>query len=90
MAAAPRRTILIHNALLDTHNSNSLHPVSFFEFGLSHDGKALAVSSAGLALSAPKMLPEDCALFIVDLAHPAHKVTKIPIPLPAKHVMFKD
>jgi hypothetical protein len=60
-----------------------------FEFGLSHDGKTLAVSSAGVALVDKEMLQKDCALFLVDLAHPAHKVIKIPIPLPPNHVFLK-
>ena len=52
--------------------------VTVFQFGLSHDGKALAVSSAYSAIDKD----EDYALFIIDLASAKRPVTKIPIPLP--------
>ncbi len=53
----------------------------YFQLDVSHDGKALAVASTYLALDQP-LKAEDCALFLVDLADPRHKVTKVSIPLP--------
>jgi hypothetical protein len=73
----PKRTVLISGAGFDAKES-----VSAFQFGLSHDGKALAISSAYLALFHDSFRAEDCALFIVDLASDKRPVTKIPIPLP--------
>jgi hypothetical protein len=86
--STPRRTLLIQNASIsdsDKRNANT-----FFEFGLSHDGKTLAVSSTGVALVSPEMKTEDCALFLVDLSQPSRKVTKVAIPLPANHVAIGD
>jgi WD40-like Beta Propeller Repeat len=72
-----RRTVLVSGAKL-THDQS----VAFFQFGLSHDGKALAVSSAYEAVANEGFRAEDCALFIVDLASARRAVTKISIPLP--------
>jgi len=55
-----------------------------FQIGVSHDGKALAVTSAYLALADIGLAADDCALFLVDLSDPQRKVTKVPIPLPPK------
>jgi hypothetical protein len=64
--------------------------LSLFQFGLSHDGKALAVSSAYLAAANEKFRAQDCALFIVDLVSAKRPVTRIPIPLPgASGVLLK-
>ena len=73
----PTRTDLIRGAEIDKEKS-----LVFFQFGLSHDGKALAVSSAYLAAANEKFRAEDCALFIVDLASAKRTVAKVPIPLP--------
>ena len=51
---------------------------------ISADGKTLAVESLWLAYSKPPIRAEDCALFLVDISKPQHKVTKVPIPLPPK------
>jgi len=72
-----RRTVLIKEAELE-HDQT----LQFFQFGLSHDGKALAVSSAYVAAANPDLGAEDCALFILDLADPNRKVTKVAIPRP--------
>ena len=74
----PRRTVLISGAEIEKEKS-----LGFFQFGLSHDGKALAVSSVYLAVANKTFRAEDCALFIVDLASAERTVAKIPIPLPA-------
>ncbi len=81
----PRRTVLISGAELDAERS-----LPSFQFGLSHDGKALAVSSTYLALFDKGFRAEDCALFIVDLASDKRPVTKIPIPLPVGVGRFDD
>jgi hypothetical protein len=73
----PRRTVLISGAEFDAEKV-----LGFFQFGLSHDGKTLAASSAYLPLTQDGFRPEDCALFIVDLVSTNRPVTKIPIPLP--------
>ncbi len=77
---SPKRTVLISEAKIKIEKYQSL---AFFQFGLSHDGKALAVSSAYLAAASENFRAEDCALFIVDLASAKRPVTRIPIPLPA-------
>jgi hypothetical protein len=85
---APRRTTLIQNARLSSHLENA--GAQLFQIGLSHDGNALAVSSAGVALADREFRAEDCALFLVDLAHATRKVTKIPIPLPSNRARFPE
>lgn len=56
----------------------------YFQVAVSHDGKAAALSSAYLALMERPIKPSDCALFLVDVSQPSWKVTKVPIPVPAK------
>jgi len=58
--------------------------VFYFQASVSHDGKTAAVASTYLACAAKEFNPADCALFLVDLSSPDRKVTKVPIPLPAK------
>ncbi len=58
----------------------------YWQIGISHDGKTAALSSTYLACADEKFKPEDCALFIVDLAEREWKVSKVPIPLPAVRV----
>ena len=77
--APPREVILIKEA--PSHDADS---VKYFEFGMSHDGKAAAVASTYLALFEKPISPADCALFLVDLSEPEWKVTKVPIAMPAK------
>ncbi len=72
-----RQTTLIpHSTKSFEHGEAKL-----FQITLSHDGKALAVDST-YAAQDQCLYPEDCALFLVDLAHPQRKVTKVPIPQP--------
>lgn len=56
----------------------------YFPIGVSHDGRTAAVASTYLAFAAKDFKPQDCALFFVDLRDAKRKVTKVPIPLPAK------
>ena len=56
----------------------------FFQIGVSHDGKTLAVASTYLAFAEGTFRSDDCALFLVDLSDPQRTVTKVPIPLPPK------
>lgn len=70
--------------LITTPDTRDEMNVLFLQPGVSHDGKTLAVSSAYLAFAEPGLRPEDCALFLVDLANPGRNVTRIPIPMP-KH-----
>jgi hypothetical protein len=58
--------------------------VSYFQAGVSHDGKTAALASTYLALMEKPISPADCALFFVGLSDPNWKVTKVPIPMPAK------
>ena len=51
---------------------------------ISHDGKTAAIASTYLACSEKEFKAADCALFIVDLSNPKWKVTKVPIPMPAR------
>jgi hypothetical protein len=56
-------------------------PLAYFQFALSPDGKTAAVASTYLAQE-ESFKPADCALFLVDLGSPEHKVNKIPIAVP--------
>jgi len=58
--------------------------VCYFQVGVSHDGKTAALASTYLALMDKPISASDCALFFVDLSDPNWKVTKVPIPMPAK------
>jgi hypothetical protein len=57
-------------------------PLAYFQFALSPDGKTAAVASTYLTLAEESFKPADCALFLVDLSSPEHKVNKIPIAVP--------
>ena len=58
--------------------------VYYFQAAISHDGKTAAVASTYLACTDKDFDPAGCALFFVDLSSPDWKVTKVPIPVPAK------
>jgi hypothetical protein len=58
--------------------------VLYFQIGLSNDGKTAAVASTYLAGDDEEFKADDCALFLIDLADPQRKVTKVRIPLPPK------
>ena len=59
--------------------------VEAFQIDVSHDGKTLAVESLWLLTGDEIAEAKDCALFLVDLTDSERKVTKVPIPLPAKN-----
>ena len=58
--------------------------MTFMVAGVSHDGRTAAVSSMYLACDDSSVAPSDCALFLVELGDSKRKVTKVPIPRPAK------
>jgi hypothetical protein len=72
-----RKTTLIAAAPADKDSM-----ASFFQFGMSHDGKTAAVASTYLAAADKPIKSEDCALFFVDLNDPNRKVTKVPLAIP--------
>jgi hypothetical protein len=75
--AAIRETVLL-SAIRRTGDADAV----YFQGSVSHDGKTAAVASTLLALGEKNFSASDCALFLVDLASPDRKVTKVPIPLP--------
>lgn len=77
--ASIRKTVLISNAPPGDRDL-----LASFQIDLSHDGKTMAVESLWLNYGDTSLKAEDCALFLVDLSKPQHKVTKVPIPLPPK------
>ena len=77
--APTREVTLIKDAPPQAEDS-----VSYFQFAVSHDGKTAALASTYLALMEKPISASDCALFFVDLSDPNWKVTKVPIPMPAK------
>ncbi len=74
-----RKTALISHA-----ESGDKEMFASFQIDISHDGKTLAVESLWLAYGDHPILAKDCALFLVDLADPQRKISKVPIPLPPK------
>lgn len=72
-----RETVLIPDA-----RSVDEGETFYFQVAISHDGKTAAVASTYLACADDEFKPDDCALFLVNLADPNRKVTKVPIPLP--------
>ena len=73
-----RRTILLSSLDDDLKDA-----ISYCQIDLSHDGKTLAACSTIYALvTKASFKPEDCALFLVDLTKPEHKITKVPVPSP--------
>jgi hypothetical protein len=77
--APARETTLIRSAPVQDEPS-----AFYFQMATSHDGKTAAIASTYLALMDKPINASDCALFFVDLSDPNWKVTKVPIPLPAK------
>ena len=77
----PRETVLLHGLELDSQGEDLMF---YFQIALSHDGKTAAVASTYIACLSEKFNPGDCALFFVDLSDAKRKVTKVPIPLPAR------
>jgi len=77
--SAVRKTTLISNA-----ESGDKEMFASFQIDISHDGKTLAVESLWLAYGDHPILANDCALFLVDLADPERKISKVAIPLPPK------
>jgi hypothetical protein len=81
--APPRELTLIKGAPNEDDAA-----VNYFQAAISHDGKTTAIASTYLACTGKEFAAADCALFFVDLSDPKWKVTKVPIPLPAKHPDF--
>ncbi len=68
--------------------------VLYFQLDVSNDGRTLAVASTYLAYendggSRQLKKPEDCALFLLNLADPQRKVTRVPVPLPPLDLLSK-
>jgi hypothetical protein len=82
---APVRETLLIAAAPAGNDSDA----AFFQGCLSHDGKTVAVDSTYLACLENPIAASDCALFLVDLSEPHREVTKVPIPVPAKHSQLK-
>lgn len=66
----------------------------YFQLDVSNDGRTLAVASTYLAYendggSRQLKKPEDCALFLLNLADPQRKVTRVPVPLPPLDLLNK-
>ncbi len=72
----PRKNVLLQNVSTQEEDDVFLFPIE-----ISHDGKALAVSSTYLALKRSIKL-EDRALFLVDLTDPNRSVTRVSGSLP--------
>jgi hypothetical protein len=81
--APPRELTLINEAPVEDETS-----AYYFQAAISHDGKTAAIASTYLACTEEEFKPADCALFLVDLSDPKWKVTKVPVPLPAKRPNF--
>lgn len=79
--SAPRRTPLLRCAKDDG--------LGFFQIGLSNDGKTVAVASTYLSAE-NAISAQDCALFLVDLADPERKVTKVPVPVLPENMSAKS
>jgi hypothetical protein len=81
--APPRELTLINGAPVEDEPS-----AYYFQAAISHDAKTAAIASTYLACAKEEFKPADCALFLVDLSDPNWKVTKVPIPMPAKRPDF--
>jgi hypothetical protein len=81
--APTRELVLIKDAPVDDESSGY-----YFQLAVSHDGKTAALASTYLACTDKGFKAADCALFLVDLSDPNWKVTKVPIPMPAKRPDF--
>jgi hypothetical protein len=77
----PRELTLINDAPQEDEPA-----VFYFQAAISHDGKTAAIASTYLACTEKEFKSADCALFLVDLSDPKWKVTKVPIPVPAKRL----
>lgn len=77
--APVREVTLIKNAPVQDESG-----AYYFQAAVSHDGKTAAIASTYLAAVEKPIPPADCALFFVDLSDPNWKVTKVPIPMPAR------
>lgn len=73
---APRRTRLLTSGAKNKKDSDAT--LEFFQISLSPDGK----TAAALATYLDKIDPSDRALYLIDLASPERKVTKVPVPAP--------
>jgi hypothetical protein len=60
--------------------------VMYCQIAVAHDGKTAAIATTYLACADEDFRQEDCALFLVNLADPSWKLTKVPIAMPAKRV----
>jgi hypothetical protein len=71
--------------LLQRLTKSDKDAVIYLQLGLSHDGKALALSTTYLCGEGEKSIvnPADCALYIVDVSKQPHGITKVPLPVPA-------
>lgn len=76
---AVRETVLIPATDITDQQS-----ACYFQIGISHDGKTAAAASTYLACLSESFKASDCALFFIDLSDSNRKVTKVPIPLPAR------
>jgi len=75
----PMRRVPVLAGLGDGDESDIL----FFQIGLSHDGKTIAVASTYLmGDEKPHLRPEDYALFLVDLSSPKRPILRVRLPLP--------
>ena len=81
--APPRELTLINDAPQEDEPA-----VYYFQAAISHDGKTAAIASTYLACTEKEFKPADCALFLVDVSDPKWKVTKVPIPMPARRGDF--
>jgi hypothetical protein len=74
-----------HIPVLEGLGNGDDSDIVFFQIGLSHDGKTIAVASTYLTGDEKlEMRPEDCALFLVDLSSPKRPVLRVRLPLPPK------
>jgi len=83
---APAREVTLIKDSPNGREENSY----YFQMAVSHDGKTAAVASTYLACTDEEFKPADCALFLIDLSDPNWKVTRVPIPMPAKRPDFTD
>lgn len=72
--------------LVPRMRGGELERVLYFQPSVSHDGKTLAVASTYVAAGDAQVASEDCALFLVDLADPQRKVTRVPVPRPPEEL----
>ena len=74
----------------DSSRSEFLKNTYLMQPSLSHDGRTWAVSSAWLTVGENDfVLPEDVALYLVQIDGPKPKITKVPIKLPSGRSLGK-